>query len=148
GLGDHRARGGAEIDAELAGDDLRQRRLAEAGRADQEHMIERLAAALRRRDEHAEVRARLLLADEFGQPLRTQRGLSGILLAVFRADEAGRAGGREWRRWGLGRHVGRHFGGLHLASSLRPSRISRAASAPSPASRMAAETAAAAWGWP
>ena len=44
GLGDHRAGGGAEIDAELAGDDLGQRRLAEAGRADEQHMVERLAA--------------------------------------------------------------------------------------------------------
>ena len=44
GLGDHRPRGRAEIDAELARHDLRQRRLAEAGRADEQHMVERLAA--------------------------------------------------------------------------------------------------------
>ena len=44
GLGDHRAGGGAEIDAELARHDLRQRRLAEARRADEQHMIERLLA--------------------------------------------------------------------------------------------------------
>ena len=49
-LGDHRARGGAEADAQLARDDLRQRGLAEPRRADEQHMIERLAAlALRRR---------------------------------------------------------------------------------------------------
>ena len=88
GLGDHRAGGRAEIDAELAGDDLRQRGLAEARRADQQHVVERLAAALRRRDEDAEVRARLLLADEFGQPLRPQRGLGGVFLAMLGADEA------------------------------------------------------------
>ena len=35
GLGDHGARGRAEIDAQLARDDLRQRRLAEAGRSDE-----------------------------------------------------------------------------------------------------------------
>ena len=45
GLGDHRARRGAEIDAKLARHDLRQRRLAEPGRADEQHMIERLARA-------------------------------------------------------------------------------------------------------
>ena len=44
GLGDHRAGGGAEVDAELARDDLGERRLAEAGRADEQHVIERLAA--------------------------------------------------------------------------------------------------------
>ena len=50
-LGDDRPRGRAEIDAELARDDLRQRRLAEAGRTDEQHMIERLAARLGRFDE-------------------------------------------------------------------------------------------------
>ena len=45
GLGDHRARGRAEVDAELARDDLRERRLAEPGRADEQHVVERFAAA-------------------------------------------------------------------------------------------------------
>ncbi len=49
GLGDHRPRGRAEIDAELAGDDLRERRLAEAGRADEEHVVERVACGPSRR---------------------------------------------------------------------------------------------------
>ena len=42
GLGDDRTGGRAEIDAELAGDDLRQRRLAEARRPDEEDVVERL----------------------------------------------------------------------------------------------------------
>jgi len=42
GLGQHRPAGGPEIDAQLAGDDLGQRGLAEARRAEQQHMIERL----------------------------------------------------------------------------------------------------------
>ena len=67
GLGDHRARRGAEIDAELARHDLRQRGLAEPRRADEQHVIERLAPRPRRLDEHAEILARLLLADELGQ---------------------------------------------------------------------------------
>ena len=67
GLGDHRPRGGAEIDAELARDDLRQRGLAEPRRADEQHMVERLVARARRLDEHREIGARLLLADELGQ---------------------------------------------------------------------------------
>ena len=59
GLGDHRAGGRAEIDAQLARHDLRQRRLAEAGRADEQHVVERLAAVLRRLDEDLEIGARL-----------------------------------------------------------------------------------------
>ena len=45
---DDRAGGRAEADAQLARDDLRQGRLAEARRPEQQHMIERLAARLRR----------------------------------------------------------------------------------------------------
>ena len=52
GLGDDRSRGGAEVDAELARDDLRQRGLAEAGRPHEQHMIERLVARPRCVDEH------------------------------------------------------------------------------------------------
>ena len=72
GLGDHRAGGGAEIDAQFARHDLRQRRLAEARRSDKQHMVERLLARARCFDEHAQVGARLFLADEFGQALRAQ----------------------------------------------------------------------------
>ena len=43
GFGDDRPGGGAEIHAELARDDLRQRRLAEARRTDEQDMIERFA---------------------------------------------------------------------------------------------------------
>ena len=72
GLGDHRAGGRAEIDAELARHDLRQRRLAEPGRADEQHMVERLAAALGRLDEHLEIGPRRRLADELVERLRPQ----------------------------------------------------------------------------
>ena len=43
GLGDHRAGGRAEIHAELARHDLRERRLAEARGPREQHMVERLA---------------------------------------------------------------------------------------------------------
>ena len=46
---DHRPGGGAEADAQLARDDLRQRRLAEAGRAVEQHVVERLARGCARR---------------------------------------------------------------------------------------------------
>ena len=52
---DHRAGGGAEADAQLARDDLRQRGLAEAGRAVQQHVVQRLAAGARGGDEDGEV---------------------------------------------------------------------------------------------
>jgi len=48
GFGDHRTRCGAEIGAEFARHDLSERGLAEAGRADQQHVIERLAPRARR----------------------------------------------------------------------------------------------------
>ena len=73
GLGDNRARRRAEIDAELFGHDLRQRRLAEAGRTDEEHMVQRFAAVFRRLDEDLEIGARLRLAGELVQRLRAQR---------------------------------------------------------------------------
>ena len=88
GLGDDRPRGGAEIDAQFARDDLRERGLAEARRADEQHVIERLVPRPRRLDEDRKVGARLLLADEFGQPLRPQRGLGGVFLAALGGDEA------------------------------------------------------------
>ena len=88
GLGDHRAGGRAEIDAQFARDDLRQRGLAEARRADEQHVVERLFARARGLDEHAQVGARLLLADEIGEPLRPQRGVD-VVVAFLGIDEAG-----------------------------------------------------------
>ena len=91
GPGDHRARGRAEIDAELARDDLRQRRLAEAGRADEEDMVERLLAGAGGLDEHLEVGAGLRLADEIGQHLRPERGVRRVVVANVRGDDAAHA---------------------------------------------------------
>ena len=82
-LRDDRPRGRAEIDAELTRHDLRQRRLAESRRPDEEHMVERLAAALGGLDEHFQVGARRRLADELVERLRPQR-LVHVLAALFR----------------------------------------------------------------
>ena len=87
GLGDHRAGGRAEIDAELARHDLGERRLAEAGRADEQHVVERLAAGLGGLDEHLEVLARRLLPGEIGQRQRPQRGSRRP--RAFRASRGG-----------------------------------------------------------
>ena len=86
-LGDHRAGGGAEADPHLARDDLRERRLAESGRAEQHDVIERIAAGLRRIDEHAEVLARRALADELVECPRAERGID-ILRAGGGGEEA------------------------------------------------------------
>ena len=57
-LGDDRAGGGAKADAHLAGEDPGERGLAEAGRAEEQHMVERLAARAGGVDEHAQILAR------------------------------------------------------------------------------------------
>ncbi len=74
-LGDHRAGGGAKADAELARDDLRQRRLAQPRRADEQHVVERRLALLRRLDEHLEIGPRRRLPDEFGKARGAQRNV-------------------------------------------------------------------------
>ena len=70
-----------EIDAELARDDLRQRRLAKARRPDEKHVIERLAARFGGLDEDAEILARRFLAREIGEKLRADRCL--VLRTLF-----------------------------------------------------------------
>ena len=89
GLGDDRPGRRAKADAEFARHDLRQRGLAEARGADEQHMVERLAALARRLDEDREIGARLGLADEFGQQLRAQRGVADIVAAALGGDDAG-----------------------------------------------------------
>ncbi len=56
------------------GQDGRQRRLAEAGRAVEEDVVEGLAALLRRRDCDAQVVLDALLADVLIEQARPQRG--------------------------------------------------------------------------
>src|SRR6185503_5283558 len=113
GLLDHRARGGAEADAHLARHDLGERRLAQPGRAVEQHMVERLAARLGGGDEDLEVLAHLLLADEVVERLRTQRELRRILLGALPGHQA-------FRR------------GVHRANSCRPARITASSGAAAP----------------
>ena len=53
-------------------------------------MIERLAPRARRLDEHLEIRARLLLADELAEALRAQRGFRRVFVAAFGRDMTAR----------------------------------------------------------
>ena len=88
-LGDHRPAGCAKADAQFLGDDLRQRGLAETGRAEKQHMVHRLAAALGSLDEHAQILARGLLPDKFGKALWAQRRIGVFGLALGRMEGNG-----------------------------------------------------------
>ena len=57
-----------------------ERRLAEPGRAEQQHVVHRLAAHPGRADEDLELLARLRLADVLGEALRPQRALDRLLV--------------------------------------------------------------------
>ena len=73
---------GAQADAELLAHDRRERRLAEPGRADEEHVVERLAACLRRLERDLELLLGSLLADEVVEAARPQRALD-LLVALL-----------------------------------------------------------------
>ncbi len=79
---DHRARGLPQIDAEFIGDDVRQRRLAEAGRSEDQHMVERLAPPARRFDEDLHLRLDRRLPHIVGEPFRTHGAIESFLIAL------------------------------------------------------------------
>ena len=64
----------------LEKNDVGQRGLAQAGRAEQQHMVQRLAALACCADEDLELLTRLGLADVLGQQLGPQRALDRLLL--------------------------------------------------------------------
>src|SRR5262249_1551838 len=68
-----------DADTELGADDLRERRLAEAGRAREQHVIECLAARLRRLERDLELLLHALLADEVRERARAERSLELLL---------------------------------------------------------------------
>ena len=74
GLLEHGTGRRADRDAELVADDIGERRLAESWRAEQQHVIERLAALPRGRDRHVEIAPHTLLADVFVEEPRAQPG--------------------------------------------------------------------------
>ena len=89
---ERRAGDRAQPDAELLADDGRERRLPEAGRADEEDVVERVAARLRRLERDLELLLRALLADEVGEAARAER-LLDLLVALLerRGEELRRA---------------------------------------------------------
>ena len=71
---------------QLARHDLRQRRLAEAGRPEQQHVVER-AVRRRRVDEDLQIALGLLLADEFRERLRAERLVRAFGFLQFAHDQ-------------------------------------------------------------
>ena len=102
GLFQHRARGAAQVDAQLVGDDVAQRRLAQPRRAEQQHMVQRLGALLGRADEDLQLLARLGLAHVVGQALRAQRALDGLF--VGRRGRGAEHAARRFEAVGLDGH--------------------------------------------
>ena len=88
---DHRPRRRAKANAQFAGDDLGEGGFAEAGRAVQQDVVQRLATGFRGLDEHGEVFAGGFLAGEVGQGLRAQRGLRRVFFPPDRRHGAGSA---------------------------------------------------------
>ena len=76
----HGAAGLAQIDTEFMGDDVRQRRLAQSGRAKQQHMVQRLLAHFGGTDKDLELLAHLELANVLVKQFGPQRALQRLLI--------------------------------------------------------------------
>jgi hypothetical protein len=79
GLFQHRPAGLAQLHAQLVRDDVAQRGLAQARRAEQQHVIQRLAALFGGADEDLQLLARLGLTHVLIQQLGPQRALQRLL---------------------------------------------------------------------
>jgi len=75
----------ANADAELLADDVGEARLPEAGRADEENVVERLASPLRGLEDDAELLLDPLLADELVQAARTEGAVELVVLGTTTA---------------------------------------------------------------
>ena len=79
---ERRPAGDADAGPELGRDDHRQRRLAEPGRAGQQHVVRRPAAAAGALEHQPDLLAHPLLPDELVEPARAQRRLDDPLLVA------------------------------------------------------------------
>ncbi len=96
-LGDHGPGGGAEADTHLAREDSGERRLAEARRPVEQHVVERFAAALRCADEDPQIFAGRLLTDELVEALRPKRRVGVLAGALGESRDSGGVGGHQSR---------------------------------------------------
>ena len=85
GLIKYRTGGNLESHSQLVGDNITQGRLAESRRAEQEHMVEALAAKLGSLDEDLKVADDLRLSGKVGKTQRAQ-GIVLLLLTHLLAD--------------------------------------------------------------
>ncbi len=76
----HRPGGLAQVDLHLPGDDVRQRRLAQARRPEQQHVVQCLAPAARGLDEDLQLVADLGLPDVVGEPYGPERAFDLLFL--------------------------------------------------------------------
>ena len=83
----------ADADAELLADDLRERRLAEPGRPDEQHVVECLAPRLGGREGNRELFLDGFLADELVQSTRAERAFELLLLGAKNLRGDGAQGG-------------------------------------------------------
>jgi hypothetical protein len=93
---DLRAAGGVQLRADGVGDEIGERGLAQAGRAAEQHVVQRLAAHLGGLDHDEELLLDLRLAVELGEIARAQGEIEGRVRFVERGVHA--AGCRERRR--------------------------------------------------
>src|SRR5467141_804275 len=110
-----RAGTGLDHDAQLAGDYLRERRLAQAGRAVQQHVVERFAAAARRLDGDFDVFLHTRLADVIGEALRADACVNPSVFIERRA------GHDAWQRFLHPRLASRTR--THLVTSPAPAAV-------------------------
>src|SRR5262245_64920819 len=78
---EHRPGGLLHLDAELRRDDVRERRLAESRRPEDQHVIERFATLARSADENLELRLHGSLADVIGERARTNGAIYRLVFA-------------------------------------------------------------------
>ena len=97
------ARGGVHLGPHLVCHDARERRLAEARGAREDHVVERLAAVARGLDEHAEVLPHALLADVLVERPRPERAVLVEVVGGELARDVTRARGAGGR--GAGEEV-------------------------------------------
>ena len=80
GLFQHRPAGLPQVHPQLGRNDVAERSLAQPGRAEQEHMVQRLAPLAGRTDEDLQLLPRLGLPNVLLQQLGTQRPLQRLFL--------------------------------------------------------------------
>ena len=108
---DGRPRRVADVDSELAGDDRRQGRLAEAGRAVQQDVVGGLSPPLRGRQQHRQVRLDLALTDVFVERSWSQGALDDPVALVdeVRCEDPGKVVRHRTRVYHGRCHIARLF---------------------------------------